>query len=517
MELRRPTTPQPRSGAFPQVAIGVGAVLVAAATATALAATRRRRRARNGAAGGATHPGGDRGRTLSSTSRTARNLQIAALSARVAGASARHRARATFASAERREVLREELAMRTATDVAETLGNMKGALMKIGQMASYVDEGLPEPLRQALSQLQADAPAMSGELAASVVEAELGQPPDRLFERWDPVPIAAASIGQVHRALTRDGRAVAVKVQYPGVAEAIGSDLANADLIFGTLAYAFPGLDPGPLVAELKARLGEELDYGQEADNQQLFADFYAGHPFIRVPAVHHDLSTGRVLTSELVTGATFAEVDGWDQHEKDRIGEILYRFVFRSLYRLSAFNGDPHPGNYLFVRGGPVTFLDFGLVRRFDAGELARFRAMITAMVIDRDPEAFRRAVVAAGLLHANAPVATEDVAEYFSRFYELVRQPGPVTCSPAYASATVRQTFNRQSPVTRHTTVPASFVLIQRINLGLFALLGRLGATADWRRITEEIWPWVAGPPSTPLGEAEAAWAADRSTTAG
>jgi predicted unusual protein kinase regulating ubiquinone biosynthesis (AarF/ABC1/UbiB family) len=452
------------------------------------------------------------GSTLSSTSRAARNLQIAALSARVAGASARHRARATFASAERKESLRDELAMRTATDVAETLGHMKGALMKIGQMASYVDEGLPEPLRQALTQLQAEAPPMAAELAASVVESELGRPPEVVFESWDPVPIAAASIGQVHRALTRDGRAVAVKVQYPGVADAIGSDLANADLLFGTLAHVFPGLDPAPLVAELKARLGEELDYRQEAANQQLFADFYAGHPFIRIPAVHHDLSTGRVLTTELVAGATFAALDGWDQHEKDRIGEILYRFVFRSLYRLSAFNGDPHPGNYLFVRGGPVTFLDFGLVRRFDTEELARFRGMITAMVIDRDPDAFRRAVVTAGLLHADAPVSTEEVVEYFSRFYELVRQPGPVTCSPAYASATVRQTFNRQSPVTRYTTVPASFVLIQRINLGLFALLGRLGATADWRRITEEIWPWVDGPPSTPLGKAEAAWALRR-----
>jgi hypothetical protein len=131
---------------------------------------------------------------------------------------------------------------------------------------------------------------------------------------------------------------------------------------------------------------------------------------------------------------------------------------------------------------------------------------------VIDRDPDAFRRAVVTAGLLHPDASVSTEEVVEYFSRFYELVRQPGPVTCSPAYASATVRHTFDRQSPVTRYTTVPASFVLIQRINLGLFALLGRLGATADWRRITEEIWPWVDGPPSTPLGKAEAAWALRR-----
>jgi hypothetical protein len=222
------------------------------------------------------------------------------------------------------------------------------------------------------------------------------------------------------------------------------------------------------------------------------------------------------VLTTELATGATFAEVDHWSQAEKDRVGEILYRFVFRSLYRLGAFNGDPHPGNYLFTPNGPVTFLDFGLIRRFSPDELGTFQSMITAMVIDRDPEAFRRAVVRAGLLAPDAPVTTAEVAEFFGQFYKLVSQPGRVTCSPQYASAVVRQTFNRQSPVTRYTTVPSSFVLIQRINLGLFALLGRLGSTADWRRITEEIWPWVDGPPSTPLGEQEADWWAARSRQA-
>jgi predicted unusual protein kinase regulating ubiquinone biosynthesis (AarF/ABC1/UbiB family) len=408
------------------------------------------------------------------------------------------------------------LQLHNATEVAQTLGQMKGALMKIGQMASYIDEGLPEPVRQALSQLQADAPPMTSELAAGVVTEELGGPPEEVFLEWDPLPIASASIGQVHRAITREGRAVAVKVQYPGVADAISADLANADLIFSTFALVYPGFDPAPVVAELKERISEELDYQLEAANQQLFADFYAGHPFIHVPTVLPELSTSRVLTTELATGATFAEVDHWSQVEKDRVGEILYRFVFRSLYRLGAFNGDPHPGNYLFTPNGPVTFLDFGLIRRFSPDELGTFQSMITAMVIDRDPEAFRRAVVQAGLLAPDAPVTTAEVAEFFGQFYKLVSQLGRVTCSPQYASAVVRQTFNRQSPVTRYTTVPSSFVLIQRINLGLFALLGRLGSTADWRRITEEIWPWVDGPPSTPLGEQEAEWWVARSRQA-
>ena len=193
--------------------------------------------------------------------------------------------------------------------------------MKIGQMASYLDEGLPEPMRARLGQLQANAPPMSGELAAAMVERELGAPPDKLFVEWDPQPIAAASIGQVHRALWSDPaaqqeRAVAVKVQYPGAADAIEADLRNADLLGSILTQLFGGLDPDEMVAEIQDRIGEELDYGIEAANQQAFADFYVGHPFIHVPDGLDALSTGRVLTYELATGATWAELLTWDQHE---------------------------------------------------------------------------------------------------------------------------------------------------------------------------------------------------------
>ena len=165
------------------------------------------------------------------------------------------------------------------------------------------------------------------------------------------MPIAAASIGQVHRAITHDGRAVAVKVQYPGVDEAIGADLDNAGLLLRRHGLVFPGLDPGPLVDELRARLGEELDYRIEAANQRMFAEL------LRRPPVHPrarrastTLSTGRVLTTELADGRPLRRGRrAWPQDERDLAAETIYRFVFRSLYRLHAFNGDPHPGNYLF------------------------------------------------------------------------------------------------------------------------------------------------------------------------
>jgi predicted unusual protein kinase regulating ubiquinone biosynthesis (AarF/ABC1/UbiB family) len=379
--------------------------------------------------------------------------------------------------------------------------------MKLGQMAAYLDEGLPEPLRLALAQLQSQAPPMAPELAAGVIERELGAPPEQLFLEWDPTPIAAASIGQVHRALWRDPatgqeRAVAVKVQYPGVDAAITADLDNTDLIGTIFAQAFKGLDPGPMVAELRARIGEELDYVHEAANQRVFADFYRGHPFIHVPDVITALSTQRVLTTELAGGSPWSEVLGWDKHQRDLAAETIFRFVFRSLYRFHAFNGDPHPGNYLFNPDGRVTFLDFGLVKHFSTDEMDTFMAMISSAVIEPDWGRFRGIVESAGLLRGDAPVSTDAVGEYFSHFYDAVRDDRVVTWSPEYASATVRQTFDRGSPIAQYATVPSSFVIIQRINLGLYALLGQLRAAGNYRRIAEELWPMTSRPPSTPTG---------------
>jgi predicted unusual protein kinase regulating ubiquinone biosynthesis (AarF/ABC1/UbiB family) len=390
---------------------------------------------------------------------------------------------------------------------------MKGALMKIGQMASYLDDGLPEPVRLALAELQSNAPPMSSELAAEVITAELGAPPEKIFVEWDPEPIAAASIGQVHRAVIIDEhtgkeRAVAVKVQYPGVADAIESDLKNTDLLGLFLSQSFNSLDPSEMVAEIKERLTEELDYTRERDNQQRFVDFYRGHPFISVPEVVHPFCTPRVLTTELAVGSTWAEALTWDQRERDLIGESLFRFVFRSLYRMRAFNGDPHPGNYLFHGDGRITFLDFGLVRYFNDREIALFGNLVKAAALDHDPAEFRRLVEEGGLLLPGAPVDTEDVGEYFYDFYAPVGEDATMRWTKEYASGIVRHTFDRSSPIAQYATVPRAFVFIQRINLGLYALLGDLGATGNYRRVAEELWPFTSAPPTTGMGELERAW---------
>jgi predicted unusual protein kinase regulating ubiquinone biosynthesis (AarF/ABC1/UbiB family) len=426
-------------------------------------------------------------------------------------------ARQVFASSGRRVELKSERQLKTAAEVVATLGSMKGVLMKVGQMASYLDAGLPDPMRQALAALQQDAPPMAPALAAEVVTAELGAAPEAVFAEWDPEPIAAASIGQVHRAMTHDGMAVAVKVQYPGVDAAIRSDLDNTSLLVGMVSAMFPGLEAKPLVDELRTRLLEELDYRLEADNQRRFAAVFAGHPFIFIPAVRTDLSTGRVLTTALVSGARYDELAGWPAEERNLAGETIFRFVFGCLYRMNAFNGDPHPGNYLFHGGGRVTFLDFGLVKWFTPGEVKLLAEMVDAIVLHRDAHRFRIAAETAGFLRPDPTLSDEAVAGYLSHYYELVREPGVTTCTPEYATETVRRFFNASDEVVKRANVPPAFVVLQRINLGLYAVLAGLRATADWRRIAEEIWPWVAAAPSTPLGHAEAEWRQRRPTDDG
>jgi predicted unusual protein kinase regulating ubiquinone biosynthesis (AarF/ABC1/UbiB family) len=440
--------------------------------------------------------------------RPARGAALARLALRAGGRYAARWPWLVFASVERRRELRHDLALRTAEEVAEELGAMKGAMMKLGQMASYLDDGVPETARAAMARLRRDAPPMSPELAASVVVEELGEPPERVFARFDPLPFAAASIGQVHRAITREGRAVAVKVQYPGIAEAIDADMRNASLLRRVFGMAFPGLDTRSFVEELRDRLAEEVDYRLEADHQELFTSYYEGHPVVHVPRVFRELSTRRVLTTELVPGATFEEAVGWDQRERDLAAETIYRFVFRGLYQLHAFNGDPHPGNYLFHPGGRVTFLDYGLTRRFTAADMAPLEDMARFVAVERDGERFREALVRAGFLQPGAPVSTAQVIDHLGAFYRPVLEDVSLTITPEYSSELVRRFFDTRSPLARYSNIPRAYVVLQRINLGLMAVLGSLRATANWRRIAEEIWPFTEGPPSTSTGEAEARW---------
>src|SRR5437763_7035741 len=241
---------------------------------------------------------------------------------------------------------------------------------------------------------------MSPSLVADVLSEELGDSPHRVFREWDVKPIAAASIGQVHRARTHDGRAVAVKVQYPGVEEAIRADLDNLDVATFAVPFVWRNVDAKGLAAELRVRLIEELDYRTEAAAQQQFASWYAGHPFIEIPDIVPEHSTRRVLTMGIAEGARFSEVEQWTQDQRDKAGETIFRFAFRSLYRFHAFNADPHPGNYLFQPDGRVAFLDFGVVRRFSSEEMAQLLDLVQSAVLEPDAVRLRRAAERAGFV---------------------------------------------------------------------------------------------------------------------
>ncbi|CAN5175075.1 hypothetical protein BH18ACT4_BH18ACT4_05530 [soil metagenome] len=243
--------------------------------------------------------------------RVRRSRRVWLLTARRGAHWAVVKVRGAGADAAARAALEQRFAIRTAEDVARELGNRKGAIMKAGQMISFIAEGLPPEAQAALATLQADVAPMAPSLAEQVIVEELGASPDRLFLDWEPVPVAAASIGQVHRAVMRDGRIVAVKVQYPGVESAIRGDLDNAEVLYGLFSsFALKNMDVKGIVDELRARMGDELDYRLEARCQTEFAERYATHPFIRVPRVVPALSAQRVLTSEWADGTTWKEFE---------------------------------------------------------------------------------------------------------------------------------------------------------------------------------------------------------------
>ena len=445
------------------------------------------------------------------TQRVRRSAQLAVVGARSGGNFVSMKARGVLATEERREELRSEFELQTAEQVTQVLGNMRGAMMKLGQMASYLDQGLPEPVRQSLAQLQNNAPPMAYALVEQVIIEELGGAPEVIFAEFAQLPLAAASIGQVHLATTHAGQKVAVKVQYPGVDRAIAADLDNTDLLFQMMSLLFPGMDPGPIVAELKERIAEELDYALEADHQRMFALAYDGHPYIHVPQVLDSLSTQRVLTTEFAEGVPFSEVMTWSDEERQLTAECLYRFAFGSIYQLNAFNGDPHPGNYVFRPGGQITFLDFGLCKRFTAAEVQVFEEMIQAIVLEKDIGKFREIIQRIGILPPDLEVPDPVMQEYFGHFYEFVLDDQVMEITPEYSSQSVRQFFDLSGPhaeIMKVANLPPSMVIIQRINLGLFALFGDLQARGNWRQIAEELWPFVSGPPSTPMGEKIADW---------
>ncbi len=415
-----------------------------------------------------------------------------------------------------RETAQEKLDQRhleAASKMVETLGQMKGAAMKIGQFASFIDtEFIPEEYRdtyqQQLARLRSDAPPMPWEDVEKVLAEEYeGAGIESMFAEFDREAFAAASIGQVHRATLLDGRRVAVKVQYPGVADALEADLGNAGMLVRMAKMMAPGIDSKSVIRELRERVLEELDYELEAQNQRSFARGYRDHPFIYVPDVITRLSRRRVLVTEFVEGIGFDEVKQLDQEDRSRFGEIIFRGSFGSVYHLQHFNADPHPGNYLLMDDGRVAFLDFGMTKKLDAEQIELEQRAVDAAVRD-DPEGLKLALHDLGFLRNPSKMDAERLMEHVKAIGGWYIEDRELEVDPVVVMRMIEATHDPRSEffeLMRQESIPAEELMGRRMELGVVAVLGQLRAKRNWHRIIRE---WVyADEPETELGREE--WA--------
>jgi predicted unusual protein kinase regulating ubiquinone biosynthesis (AarF/ABC1/UbiB family) len=445
------------------------------------------------------------------TSRIARTRRFGGL---VAGQGLRWagtRAANTLRSDEKADAATGERAAATARELVKQLGQMRGAAMKIGQVLSTVDftaipESEREEFKQTLATLRDDVPPLPFNKIEKLLKDELGEKLSDVFDSFEEEAFAAASIGQVHRATTTEGRAVAVKIQYPGIAEAVETDLRNMQMVFPLVKRLAPGLDVKALGQELRERIGDELDYEVEAQNHRAMARAWRNHPFVHVPPVDTQRSRRRVLVTELIHGKRFEEIKRLDEAERDRFGEIVFRFFFGTLKYTRRASGDPHPGNYLLEDDGRVGFLDFGLMRVVDADYLEGERRL--AQAVERgDAPAVHHGLASLGYLPRPDTFDPDRLLAQIRTAGEWYLEPGFRRLTPAYVTDLIDRGSSPRSDFfeeMRRETIPPQALLIRRMEGLVLSTLGELRAGADWSNLGSEY--WSDAPPSTPLGEQDA-----------
>ncbi|WP_081665216.1 AarF/ABC1/UbiB kinase family protein [Mycobacterium sp. UM_CSW] len=414
---------------------------------------------------------------------------------------------------------------RTAEGYSQLLGHSKGVLMKVGQILSMFDAnsvgGAFWPYQAALARLQADAPPMDPDLAKDIVFTDLGRRVEEVFSRFTNEPIAAASIGQVHRAVLRDGREVAVKIQYPGAAEAIRDDLANHELLTTVLRFLSSAAgatmpDLRPATREIATRIAEEVDYRHEASNITAFSELYRGHPFIRVPEVIGEASGDRVLTMTYLDGLDWSSARQADQDLKNAWAEAISRFMAGSFRHANLFQADPHPGNYRFGTDGRVGFVDFGCVKVLSERQRRSFVGMARAAVEGRKHE-LRDLMIQTGFLAGDSTLTADEAYEWWAEILHELLAPQPVTYTHDGSMRVTRGLVDARSAdhPARRLSIPGDFVFFPRLTLGMNTLFAALGATLDARSIYDDL-DGVAEP-VTPLGKRHHAWVRQRGLPCG
>src|SRR3954451_15025452 len=445
------------------------------------------------------------------TSRISRTARVTGLAA---GQAARQLGTATAnlgRTDEGRPRALERRHIEAAEQIVSALGTMKGAAMKLGQVMSFLDVGLvPEEYRdefqRKLGELRDAAPNVRFADMRKVVESELGDKLSDAFAEFDETPIAAASIGQVYRERLHDGREVAVKVQYPGVAQAVRADMQNLGMILRLLKRIAPGLDVKSTAEEIRSRIGDELDYELEAQNQRALARIFRRHTFIVVPYVVSSLSREKVMVSEFVQGAVFDSFKDADNAARDRVGEIFFRFYFGCMYRHRQFSGDPHPGNFLLLADERMAFLDFGLFKVMPADlievELATQRAGA-----EGDAQALHRIFAESGFLKDPDRFRSDKLLAQFldaTWWYVLDEE---LTLEPHIATQVMIDMSDPRSShfgQMRHETLPADHLFGRRVEMLTLAVLSQLRAHDTSHRTGGE--GRYGDPPVTELGKLEA-----------
>ncbi|WP_459548238.1 ABC1 kinase family protein [Nocardia sp. X0981] len=450
------------------------------------------------------------------TSRLARGTALGA----VAAGSMMRRQRARLSMRGRSEAVRarmaEESILRSTEQLVMVLGTMKGVAMKLGQMMSVLDLDLVPPehrerFRKRLAVLRDAAPSVPFEDMRAVIEEDYGQPLDAVFAEFEPEAIAAASIGQVYLARLHNGRQVAVKVQYPGIDAAVRADLKNLSMFRRVLQTAMPWVTPAVL-DELRLNMEAELDYHVEARTQHDIATLYADHPFIVVPHPVLEHSTRRVLVTEYLPGRPFEEIRRMPRPERDRIGEIIYRFYVGSLFDFNEFCGDPHPGNVLLAADGRVGFLDFGLFNRMDPKHV-RFEAVCLCAAAEDRGEDLRELMIERGIIDSTEEIGVQECLEYVLSASEWCLVDQELTITPELASGAFLLAVDPRSSEfsgMKQQNLPPEHLFSRRADFLTFGMLGQLEATANWHRIARE---WLYGEePATELGRIHHQWLARR-----